>query len=106
MSQFRRVDPALVEQRRGPRHRVRITRATVRPDGEAPLDAILHDLSLYGCRIRSPVGHLTGEQVWLRFQGSVPIAATVVWSDAKFAGCRFDAPIEKSLLRALTLVTY
>lgn len=105
VSHFRKLEPALVEHRRTPRLPVRITRATVRPKGEEASDAILHDLSIYGCRIMSPMRRREGERLWLRFQGTDPIAATVVWCDAHFAGCRFDEPIARSICKALTLAT-
>lgn len=103
ISQYRRVAPALVEHRIAQRHRVVVTHATVRRQGDAPSDALLHDLSIYGCRIESPLSHSAADRLWLGFQGSMPIAATVVWSENGFTGCRFDVAIARSLVRALTL---
>ena len=103
-SQYRTVTPALVEQRSAPRHRILVTPATVRKHGDEPEEATLCDLSVYGCRIASPTDYNEGERLWLRFNGSMPTAATVVWNDGEQTGCRFDAPIERSLMRSLTLV--
>ncbi len=103
ISKISKIPAATVDKRRAPRHTVRISRATVRQHGETAADAILHDLSIYGCRVMSVIGHQDGERVWLRFQGTAPVAATIVWTDDKFAGCRFDEPIPNSLLRSLTL---
>ncbi len=104
ISQYRAVTPALVEQRSEARHRILVTPATVRKLGDEPDEALLRDLSVYGCRIASPNDYPVDERLWLRFNGSMPIAATVVWNEGGQIGCRFDAPIERSLMRALTLV--
>jgi hypothetical protein len=104
LSQFRAVGPASVEQRSEPRHRVLVSRATVRKHGEAPVEAVLRDLSVYGCRLRCAAELLPGERLWLRLHGSMPVSAEVVWNDGEHLGCRFDDPIERSLMRALTLV--
>jgi hypothetical protein len=104
LSQYRAVAPALVDQRSAPRHRITLTRATLRKHGNPAVEAELHDLSVYGCRLACRSEHGEGERLWLRFQGSLPIAATVVWNDGDHLGCRFDAPIERSLMRTLTLV--
>lgn len=102
-SQYRAVAPALVEQRSEPRHRILVTSATVRAHGGEPDEATLRDLSVYGCRITCSAGYPEGERLWLRFNGSMPVAASVVWNDGEQVGCRFDAPIERSLMRSLTL---
>lgn len=104
VSQYRRVEPALVEQRGMLRHQVSIARATVRRHGETAGTATLHDLSVYGCRVSSDTPYELGERLWLRLSSSMPIAGTVVWSDGEVVGCRFDAPIERTLVRSLTLL--
>ena len=101
-SQYRSVAPASVEQRRAPRHQVQVTRTEVRTADFAVLEAALHDVSVYGCRfVGGSFG--AGERLWLRFSDSPPIAATVVWSDNGQTGCRFDKPIDRRLMRDLTL---
>ena len=102
-SQYRRVEPASIEQRAEPRLKLSITRASVRRHGNTPIDALLHDLSTYGCRLASGVEAEPGERLWLRFDGRMPIAATVVWCLEGIVGCRFDTPINRSVMRALTL---
>jgi hypothetical protein len=103
-SQYRSVTPALVEQRSVPRHRVQVTRVNVVRRGGRPAEALLHDLSIYGCRFACRARHSEGERLWLRFPASPPVAATVVWNDGEYLGCRFDTPIARSLVRSLTLV--
>ena len=102
-SQYRRVEAASFEQRAEPRLKLSITRASVRRHGKTPIDALLHDLSSYGCRIASGVEAEQGERLWLRFDGRMPIAATVIWCIDGMVGCRFDEPIERAMMRALTL---
>ena len=98
--------PSPVEQRREPRLPVVISRATVRKTSQHPVDAVLHDLSVYGCRVASQVTHRANDRIWLRFTGTSPVAATVIWSDGQFTGCRFDEPIANSLFRSLTRESY
>ena len=103
-TQFRKVLPALVEQRAAPRHLVSISTATLRRHGDLPSEAVLCDLSVYGCRLQSPDAYKAEERLWVRFPGSNPIAATVIWTRDGFTACRFDAPIDRSLVRAMVLV--
>lgn len=102
-SQFRKVDAAALDRRITPRTHVQVTRATVRGHGAAPLDAMLSDVSIYGCRLDFTAATLLGDRVWLRLDGSLPIAATVVWRQDEVIGCRFDNPIERALMRSLTI---
>lgn len=103
-SQFRAVAPALVEQRSEPRHRILVTPATIRKLGDEPDEATLRDVSIYGCRIACAAPYAVGERLWVRFNGSMPVAGVVVWHDGEQMGCRFDTPIARSLMRSLTLV--
>ncbi|WHU00788.1 PilZ domain-containing protein [Sphingomonas sp. NIBR02145] len=103
-SQYRAVAPALVEQRAATRHRILVTRATLTKRGNKPVEAMLHDLSVYGCRLACEAPHGTGDKVWLNLPDGAPVPATVVWNNGTHIGCRFDEPIERSLVRQLTLV--
>lgn len=100
------IAPAQVENRRAPRLPVVISRATLRKTDTQPVDAVLHDLSIYGCRVMSAMKLREGEALMLRFVGASAVAAKVVWSDGIFTGCRFDNPIPNSLFRAFTLSGY
>ena len=102
-SAYRPAEPASLERREAARYPVLVSSATIRPHGEAPVAAALQDLSSYGCRLTIPAEHEAGDRVWLRLSGGLPVAATVVWAREGQAGCRFDAPIERGLVRALTL---
>jgi hypothetical protein len=102
-SQIRKLAPASFEQRAEPRLRLLVTHASVRRYGKLPIEATLHDLSSYGCRIEAALVAKEGERVWLRFEGRMPIAANVVWCAEGKIGCRFDAPLDRAVMRALTL---
>jgi len=102
-SQYRTPTPASVEQRAEPRLRLSVTKASIRRQGRTPVEAALEDVSIYGCRMATDIPAEEGERLWLRFDGRMPIAATVVWSDAGMVGCRFDKPIDRGTMRALTL---
>lgn len=93
---------APIEQRRAQRRPLAIGRASVRGHGDAPCDATLLDLSIYGCRLAVSNTHDEGDRLWLRFDGGWPIAASVVWADGERIGCRFDEPIAGSMMRELT----
>lgn len=91
------------ERRDEPRLAAQVGRATLRAMAQEPAGATLLEISIYGCRLACDVEHDVDEPVWLRLDGSLPIAARVVWSRDGRIGCRFDQPIARSLLRALTI---
>ncbi len=101
-SQFRKVEPALVEQRQAPRQAVSLQRATVRRHSKLPEQTCLVDLSIYGCRMLVDQRYKAGDRLWLRLNEGAPIAATAIWCEGGKLGCRFDAPIDRTLFRALT----
>ena len=103
LSQYRSPESAQVEQRAEPRLTLSITRTSVRRHGKTPIEAALHDLSSYGCRLVSSVAVEEGERLWLRFNGRMPISATVVWYLDGMAGCRFDEQLDRQVMRSLTL---
>lgn len=102
-SQYRTPEPALVEQRRASRNPVFVQSATVRRPRANPIEAALQDLSIYGCKLVCAPFKYEDDRVWLRFQGGIPIPATVVWAKDGEIGCRFDAPISSGMVRAMTL---
>jgi hypothetical protein len=103
-SAYRKVGPARLEQRDVVRQQVVVKRATVRGHGRQPVEAVLVDLSIYGCRLSVDVPFKPMDRLWLRFAGDKPIAATTIWSEGDQLGCRFDEPLDRSLFRALTLM--
>jgi hypothetical protein len=102
-SAYRKVAPARIEQRETMRHPVVIKRTTVRGHGRQPTDAELVDLSIYGCRLSVDATYKADERLWLRIANASPIAATAIWFEGSQLGCRFDEPIDGSLVRTLTL---
>ena len=104
-AQNRSIAPALVEQRRAQRHAVQLTRE-VRTADFGVQEALLRDVSSYGCRFAASGAFTIGERLWLRLADNASTAATVVWSDGTHTGCRFDKPIERQLMRMLTLAIH
>ena len=102
-SQYRRVEPASIEQRAEPRLRLSITRASVRRHGKTPIDAFSTTFPPMAAGSPRASRPKEGERLWLRFDGRMPIAATVIWCLDGMVGCRFDKPIERAVMRALTL---
>ena len=103
ISKYRTPEPALLELRQQPRHPVFIQKATVRGHRTKPVEAVLQDVSIYGCKLACARFKLADARVWLRIHGGLPIAATIIWARDGFIGCRFDAPISSGTVRALTL---
>lgn len=93
------------DQRAAVRHKVHVSRATVRQIGHEAVEAVLMDLSIFGCRVTTDEVFDKGDRVFVRFDGSLPIAAQVIWSESGETGCRFDKPLERSMLRSLILLS-
>ena len=89
------------ERRDDVRFDAQVTRAKVRGLKPEPVPAALSEISIYGCRITCDVVHEMDESVLLRLDGSLPIAAKVVWNRDGVLGCRFDTPIGRPLMRSL-----
>jgi hypothetical protein len=102
-SKFRTVASALVDQRTAVRHPVQLQRATVRRHAAQAIPALLEDISVYGCRVVVDDPFAPGDRLWLRLAASEPVSATAIWYDKGKLGCRFDGPLESTLLRNLTL---
>jgi len=102
-SQFRKVEPARLEQRGAFRHTVLLSKATVRRRAARPLTAMLLDVSAYGCRVRIEGSIKAGERLWLRLAGSEPISATAIWTEGDRIGCKFDEMLDRVLFRQLIL---
>ena len=102
-SRFRSVAPARIEQRAVIRHPVVLQRASVRQHGCPAHEAQLVDLSVYGCRVATDANVEANDRLWLRFEGSRPVAGRAVWCEGGNIGCLFDEPLDKALFRRLTL---
>jgi hypothetical protein len=102
-SQYRKVEPARLEQREAVRHPVLLGKATVRRHAKHPIEARLVDLSIYGCRVLIDGSVKVGDRLWLRLGGSGPISATAVWAEGDRLGCKFDEMLDRTLFRELTL---
>lgn len=102
-SQYRKVAPARIEQRDAVRHPVFLKAATARLGSSTLQEARLVDLSIYGCRLMTDANFKIGQRLSLRFAGGKPVSATAIWLEGERLGCRFDAPLDRALFRALIL---
>ena len=102
-SQISRFRPMNVENRQNVRQYVQMTRASLRPHGEPAIELVLLDLSTFGCRLEGEHEAVAGDRVWLRLRGGMAVGATVMWRNDETVGCRFDAPIDRALMRSLVL---
>jgi hypothetical protein len=102
-SQYRTPEAASLEQRAEPHLKLSLTHASARRYGKAAIDALLHDLSIYGCRMAAKTRAAAGERLWLSFENRSPVSATIVWNNDGMIGCRFDTPIERAMLRSISL---
>jgi hypothetical protein len=102
-SQYRKVEPARLEQREVVRQPVLLQKATVRRHAAQPREALLADISVYGCRLITDATFKLGERLWIRLHGRNPVGATTVWTAKGLLGCRFDEALDRSLFRELTL---
>ena len=67
--------------------------STLRTSGGAPIDVIVEDLSVTGCRIRTSLQMQNGEELVIGLPGVGTRAGRVVWSDGTEIGCEFEAPL-------------
>jgi hypothetical protein len=102
-TQYQPVDAAVFEQRAAQRHPVTIATASIRRLGKKPVDAVLKDVSIYGCRIESKTRHVRGDKVWVKLDEHVPVSGLVVWATDGMIGCRFDAPLDRTVVRSIVL---
>jgi len=103
LSRYRAASPASLECRRGERLFVAVRRIAVDVAGDPATEAVLGDVSSFGCRLEVSGSWAAGEPLSLRIGGGMEVAATVVWGGDGVVGCRFDQPMPRATLRPLTL---
>ncbi|MBN2971576.1 PilZ domain-containing protein [Roseomonas aeriglobus] len=82
---------------------VRRRTAQVSTADAASVAGELMEISAYGCRVVMPVDPSIGGAIELSLDGAAPVGAQVVWNRAGVLACRFDAPMSRAQLRALTI---
>ncbi len=103
-SQFRAVKPALIEHREVERCLVEIQNTLIKQNGKAAKLGELVDVSIYGCRVSCDSKFAEDTALWLRFDDSSPVPATIIWCKDGHIGCRFDEKLDHELFRSLTLI--
>lgn len=102
-SQFRKVASAKVDQREAKRHDVQLQPARTQRKNRGSLNAVLSDLSIYGCRLAVPGVYRENSTLRIAINGSDWIDAEVIWCEEGTLGCRFIATQDKEWVRQLTL---
>ncbi|QGP77687.1 PilZ domain-containing protein [Sphingobium sp. CAP-1] len=67
--------------------------STLRADDGAPVDVLLEDVSMSGCRISGAVDLTPGEAIWIGLAGVGTRAARIIWAESGRAGCHFIDPL-------------
>jgi len=67
--------------------------STLRTADGAPIDVVIEDLSVTGCRIRTSLQMHKGEEVVIGLPGVGTRRGHVAWSDGTEIGCEFEAPL-------------
>jgi hypothetical protein len=102
-SKYRTPDPARIDARSDKRHLVMLRKATLRRKSAKSYEAQISELSIYGCRVFTDAKFAVGEQVTLTLAGDAAVAAKAVWQEDGRMGCRFDEPLDREVLRLMTL---
>lgn len=102
-TRYQRPEPASLERRGAPRMTVHLTSAALLRSGDVSIEAELHDISVFGCRISVDAIFQEGEEVQVSIDNFEPVVGNVVWQDGRLAGCKFLFPIHPQILRALTI---
>ncbi|MDO7833840.1 PilZ domain-containing protein [Sphingobium sp. HBC34] len=67
--------------------------STLRADDGVPVDVLLEDVSITGCRIAGVPDMARGEAILIGLAGVGARLARVIWIEESRAGCHFDAPL-------------
>ena len=67
--------------------------STLRTSDGAPIDIIIEDLSMSGCRIRAPLHVGPEEELAIGLPGVGRRRCRVAWSNGLESGCEFEAPL-------------
>lgn len=90
------------ETPRPPRRRLQLEVSSALPTGGAA-QVLIHNVSSTGLLLETETALSEGERIDIDLPDLGPTAATIVWSDEKFHGGHFDAPLSVGVLSALEL---
>ena len=102
-TRYRKVEPAALNRRAVPRHKVEVTSVSLNGKKKFSIPASLVDISIYGCRLEIECEMDEGEEIQVSFATFASVAATIIWKKADEAGCRFADSIDPHMMRALTI---
>ena len=102
-TRYRKVEPAALNRRAVPRHKVEVTSVSLSGKKKYAVPASLVDISIYGCRLEIDSDLSEGEEIRVSFATFASVAATIIWKKANEAGCRFADSIDPHMMRTLTI---
>lgn len=102
-SKYRTPDPARIDARTDKRHIVLLRKTTISQKSAKAYEAQISELSLYGCRIFTDAIFAAGDAVTVTLSETTNITAKAVWQENGCMGCRFDEPLDREVLRQMTL---
>lgn len=102
-TRYRRVEAATIDRRSAPRWHVQVSSQALCRSGDISITAELHDISVFGCRLRVDNAFSEGEEVHISLGDYEPVIATAVWQQGHELGCRFLHPIDTQILRSVTI---
>jgi PilZ domain len=102
-SQYRTPDPARVDQRQEKRHIVLLRKSSVRKNSTKLHEAQIAELSIYGCRLFTTAHFSIGDDITVSLHDDIIISAKAVWLEKGRVGCRFNEPLDRDVLRRMTL---
>ena len=71
--------------------------------GASSADATIHDLSSTGMLLETAEEVALNDLLFVEIPSFGHVAATVVWSDGRFFGCKFDQPLSAAAVNGVVL---
>lgn len=102
-SQYRTPDPARIDQRQDKRHLVMLRKSELHKEASKPYEAQIAELSIYGCRLFTDAEFAAGDAVMVSLTDQNIVSAKAIWQEDGRVGCRFDEPLDREVLRKMTL---
>jgi len=75
-------------------------------DAASSFDACIRSISATGMSIDASSEFKVGDVIEIDLPGVGPTSAKVMWSDGAVVGCKFDTPLDRSVLSSIRLNSY
>lgn len=100
-TRYQKVLPAAINRREIARRRVHLSGLNVGRRKKNRIRATILDVSIYGCRMELDAIFSPGETIQIHLADKAKIEANIVWQKAREVGCRFESPIDASVMKTL-----